>query len=62
MVLPVINRIVGGARAPHVPIWNEITQSYKEKSAEYWWGVKIREKLYRARETTPSLRTCQACM
>ena len=61
MRLPVINRIVGGTRAPSVSIWDELTRSYAIQSAEYWVGVKKRALEYRS-TTPPYQRTCLACM
>jgi hypothetical protein len=62
MVLPEINHIIGGTRAPGVPIWDEITQAYEAQSALYWYGVKKRADVYRSNATTPPYRrTCQAC-
>jgi hypothetical protein len=63
MVLPQINHIIGGTRAPGVPIWDEITRAYAVQSAEYWYGVKKRADIYRLDATTPPYqRTCLGCM
>ena len=59
MVLPVINHIIGGTRAPDVPIWDEITGAYEVQSAIYWAGVKKRALEY-CLPTPPCRRTCQA--
>ena len=48
MILPVINDIIGGTRAPEIPIWDEITWAYEVQSAIYWAGVKKRMDIYRA--------------
>ena len=61
MILPEINHIIGGTKAPSVPIWDEIRRSYEIQSAEYWFGAKKRMDTYRAQETTPCRRTYLGC-